>query len=77
MTDTSMMYRRLSQQLNKTRKTLTQVCSELDIELDDVEDDLLQAAIDQCSHCNIWDKALQDDLDGNPICNLCYRLVGA
>jgi hypothetical protein len=77
MTDTSMMYRRLSQQLNKTRKTLTQVCSELDIDLDDVEDDLLQASIDQCSHCNIWAKALQDDLDGNPICNLCYRLVGA
>lgn len=71
------MYRKLARHLNKTRKTLTQACNELEIDLDDVEDEHLQAAIDQCSHCNIWSTDLKDDDDGNLVCALCFRLVGA
>lgn len=70
------MYRRLAKHLNKTRKTLTQVCVELNIDIDDVEDEYLQQAIDQCSHCNIWSTDLKDDDYGNLVCHLCFRLVG-
>lgn len=76
MIDTNQQYRRLAKALNGTRKTLSQVCRDLDINLDDVHDDLLQNAIDQCSHCNIWSNKLIEDLDGMPICTLCERLVG-
>ena len=70
------MYKRLAKVLNTTRKTLTQACTELDIILDNVEDDLLQQEIDQCSHCNIWSFKLIEDLDGIPVCPVCVRLVG-
>lgn len=70
------MYRRLAKHLNRTRKTLTQACNELNIDLDTVEDEYLQAAIDQCSHCNVWSKDLDDDEYGNLVCQLCFRLVG-
>lgn len=76
MTDTNPTYRRLAKALNGTRKTLSQVCRELDINIEDVRDDLLQDTIDQCSHCNIWSNKLIEDLDGMPICKICERLVG-
>lgn len=76
MIDTNQTYRRLAKALNGTRKTLSQVCRDLDINIDDVHDDLLQNTIDQCSHCNIWSNKLIEDLDGMPICTLCERLVG-
>ena len=76
MTDINQKYRRLAKALNGTRKTLSQVCRDLDIHIDDVEDDVLQDTIDQCSHCNIWSNKLIEDLDGMPICSLCERLVG-
>ena len=76
MTDINQKYRRLAKALNGTRKTLSQVCRDLDIHIDDVEDDILQDTIDQCSHCNIWSNKLIEDLDGMPICSLCERLVG-
>jgi hypothetical protein len=76
MTDTNQKYRRLAKVLNGTRKTLAQVCHDLDIDMDTVRDDLLQNTIDQCSHCNIWSDKLVEDLDGMPICRLCERLVG-
>lgn len=76
MIDTNQTYRRLAKALNGTRKTLSQVCRDLDISIDDVHDDLLQNTIDQCSHCNIWSNKLIEDLDGMPICTLCERLVG-
>lgn len=78
MTDTSLprMYNRLAKHLNNTRKGLTQTCHELDIDLEEVEDELLQQVIDQCSHCNIWSFKLLLDLDQNPVCPLCVRLVG-
>lgn len=70
------MYRRLTKHLIRTRKTLTQVCNELNIDIDDVEDEYLQAHIDQCSHCNVWATDLNDDDNGNLVCQLCFRLVG-
>ena len=76
MTDSSQQYRRLAKALNGTRKTLSQVCRDLGIDMDNVEDELLQRAIDQCSHCNVWSNKLIEDLDGMPICTLCERLVG-
>ena len=77
MIDINSTYRRLSKHLNKTRKTLTQVCRELEIDISEVEDYYLQKEIDQCSHCDLWSKELKDDLDGNPICPVCYDLIGA
>jgi len=76
MTDTNQTYRRLAKALNGTRKTLSQVCRDLDINIEDVHDDLLQDTIDQCSHCNVWSNKLIEDLDGMPICTICERLVG-
>jgi hypothetical protein len=76
MTDSSPPYRRLAKALNGTRKTLAQVCRDLDIDMDAVDDAVLQDSIDQCSHCNIWSNKLVEDLDGMPICTLCERLVG-
>lgn len=76
MTDTNPTYRRLTKSLNGTRKTLTQACRDLNIDLDDIEDYILQSTIDQCSHCNVWSTKLIEDLDGMPICGLCERLVG-
>lgn len=70
------MYKRLAQSLVNSRKTLTKACQELDVDIEYVDDALLQAEIDQCSHCNIWSKQLQDDQDGNPVCPVCVRLVG-
>ena len=76
MTDTSPPYRRLAKALNGTRKSLSQACYDLDIDMDAVDDATLQNAIDQCSHCNIWSDKLVEDQDGMPICKLCDRLVG-
>lgn len=76
MTDISPPYRRLTKALNGTRKTLAQVCYDLNIDMDAVEDSVLQDNIDQCSHCNIWSDRLVEDSDGMPVCKLCDRLVG-
>ena len=69
-------YRRLARALNKTRKSLTQTCHELGIDVDEIEDHLLITVIDQCSHCNIWSQQLVLDLDENPVCPVCVRLAG-
>jgi hypothetical protein len=76
MTDISLNYKRLAKVLNKTRKSLTQTCYELNIDLDTMEDHILTTLIDQCSHCNIWSQQLIKDLDENPICPTCVRLTG-
>lgn len=76
MTDISPNYKRLARILNKTRKSLTQTCYELGIDIDDIEDQILVSIIDQCSHCNIWSQQLVLDLDENPICPVCLRLTG-
>lgn len=69
-------YKRLARVLNKTRKSLTQTCHELGIDVDEIEDHILMSVIDQCSHCNIWSQQLVLDLDLNPVCPVCVRLTG-
>jgi hypothetical protein len=76
MTDISLNYKRLAKTLNKTRKSLTQTCYDLGIDIDEIEDHVLVNIIDQCSHCNIWSQQLVQDLDDNPICPTCVRLTG-
>lgn len=76
MTDINPNYKRLARTLNKTRKSLTQTCYELGIDIDEIEDHLLIEVIDQCSHCNIWSQQLVLDLDDNPVCPVCVRLTG-
>ena len=76
MTDINLNYKRLAKILNKTRKSLTQTCYDLGIDIDEVEDHILVSIIDQCSHCNIWSQQLIKDLDDNPICPVCVRLTG-
>jgi hypothetical protein len=76
MIDISPNYKRLARILNKTRKSLTQTCHELNIDVDDIEDHILMSVIDQCSHCNIWSQQLVLDLDENPVCPTCVRLTG-
>jgi hypothetical protein len=69
-------YKRLAKTLNKTRKSLTQTCHDLGIDVDDIEDHILMSVIDQCSHCNIWSQQLVLDLDLNPVCPVCVRIAG-
>lgn len=76
MTDTNQMYRRLSRGLNKTRKTLSQVCTDLDIDIDSVDDYLLEQHIQECSHCGIWGTDHREDEDRFIVCKLCFSLVG-
>ena len=76
MTDINQTYLKLVKYLNNTRKPLYQVCRDNDIDFDEIDDAMLQQQIDQCSHCNIWSKKLIDDLDGNPICPVCYQVAG-
>jgi hypothetical protein len=76
MTDINLNYKILAKVLNKTRKSLTQTCYELGIDVDDIEDHVLMTIIDQCSHCNIWSQQLIADLDKNPICPTCVNVAG-
>lgn len=65
---------RIEQSLLKSRKSLREVCRELDLDVPNL-DELLVA---QCNHCSVWNKnyALVEDLDGNYICSYCEDLVG-
>jgi hypothetical protein len=76
MTDINQQYLKLIKVLNGTRKSLTELCLEANINVRDIEYDLLQLHIDQCSHCNIWTTKPIDDLDGNPICKVCEQIAG-
>jgi hypothetical protein len=76
MSEVPSEYKRLARVLNKTRKSLTQTCYELGIDIDEIEDHVLMSVIDQCSHCNIWSQQLVLDLDLNPVCPVCVRLAG-
>lgn len=77
MTDTNPIYRKLAKQLKGTRKTLTQACRDADVDIEDVDDYYLGKVVSQCTHCDIWGSQHKPDLDDNPICGLCLRLVGA
>jgi hypothetical protein len=69
-------YRKLTKSLSGTRKTLTQACRDVGVDIDDVDDGLLSTFVSQCSHCDIWGTVHVEDKDENPVCVLCYSLVG-
>lgn len=71
---TKIMYKRLSNYLDKTRKSLPDVCKELGIDWEMVDES--QLLVTQCTHCDVWTKRVILDLDKNPICYLCRDLVG-
>jgi hypothetical protein len=60
--------------LYRTRKTIREVCRELDLDFDLV----YVTNLSECSDCNIWLKhaQLKPDLDDNPICPQCLRFNG-
>lgn len=72
----SLMYKQLARELNKTRKPLWQVCKDLDIVYEDVDWDVLETLVTQCTHCDIWTTKPTQDLDGNPICGVCLGISG-
>lgn len=69
-------YKRLARRLNKTRKTLSEACVELGIDIDDVDDFDLDQHIQECSHCGVWGDKHKEDEDGFLVCPLCFNLVG-
>lgn len=69
-------YRKLSKTLAGTRKTLTQACRDAGVDMDDIDDGVLNETIAQCSHCDVWGTTHIEDKDENPVCILCYSLVG-
>ena len=75
MIDTN-QYKRLAKRLNKTRKTLSEACLELNIPLDEVDDFELDQHIQECSHCGIWGTDHRYDEDEFLVCKLCFSLVG-
>jgi hypothetical protein len=56
--------------LNNTRKSIREVCSELNIDIPE------HVNIDRCCNCNIWGFKLKVDLDGHPICGFCLLNYG-
>lgn len=77
MTDITQTYKRLAKNLSGTRKTLTQVCIELDIDIESIDDGMLSHYASECSHCDIWGTTHRMDEDDFPVCVLCLRLVGS
>lgn len=75
MIDTN-QYKRLAKRLNKTRKTLSDVCLDLNIPIDEVDDFELDQHIQECSHCGIWGNDHRHDEDDFLVCKLCFDLVG-
>jgi hypothetical protein len=69
-------YRRLTKALVGTRKTLWQVCRELDIDMNYLDPEHLETLVVNCSHCGIWGTDHQQDADDFPVCRICLRLVG-
>ena len=70
------MYTKLKNNLNKTYKPLYQVCKDLGIDMDTIDVHELAKHIDQCTHCGVWSSKLIPDLDENPICGYCVKLIG-
>ena len=75
MTDTN-LHKILSTCLNKTRKSLSEACDELNIDIDLIDDYELEQYIEECSHCGIWGNDHRHDEDDFPVCKLCFSLVG-
>jgi len=69
-------YKRLTNYLYKTRKYLHEACNELNIDFSRVDPTVLENQISTCTHCGIWSTKLMPDLDLNPICSTCAKLIG-
>jgi hypothetical protein len=69
-------YKRLTRHLYKTRKYLHEACKELSIDFDRIDPTILEKQISTCTHCSIWSTKLIPDLDENPICITCAKLIG-
>ena len=76
MTDINQMYKRLTNKLKGSRKTLTEACQDAGIDIEDVDDYLLEQYCKECSHCGIWGTEHKTDSDQFPVCRLCFGLVG-
>jgi hypothetical protein len=76
MTDTNQLYLLLASKLNRSRKTLSDACYELNIDPETVDDYTLEQYAQECSHCGIWGNNHKRDEDNFPICRLCFGLVG-
>lgn len=70
------MYKKLAKQLDRTRKSLWDICEELDIDYFSVDLTKLEENIVQCTHCDIWTINPVQDLDNNPICRVCLGISG-
>ena len=70
------MYIKLKTHLSNTYKPLYQVCKDLGIDMDTIDVHELTKHIDQCTHCGVWSSKLIPDLDENPICGYCVKLIG-
>lgn len=64
----------LKNELLNTRRSLSEVCYELDIDVETVDTDKL--GVYQCCGCGLWQTKLFPDLDGTPICRFCLELIG-
>jgi alpha-D-ribose 1-methylphosphonate 5-triphosphate diphosphatase PhnM len=76
MTDINHNYKNLANQLNRSRKTLWEVCQELSIDFATIDDHTLEQHVQECAHCGVWGTQHRRDEDGFFVCNLCYKLVG-
>jgi hypothetical protein len=77
MTDINQTYKRLTKLLSGSRKSLQDVCDDLGIDVDLLDDEQLAYYVSECSHCDIWGTTHRLDEDGFPVCVLCLRLVGS
>jgi hypothetical protein len=77
MTDINLTYKRLAKNLSGSRKTLTEVCEELNIDIESIDDSMLSHYVSECSHCDIWGTTHKLDEDDFPVCVLCLSLVGS
>lgn len=75
MTVGNPLNKRLVSALKGTRKRLSEVCEDLGIDYDELQDSG-DIGISQCTSCGRWEITLIPDLDDNPICRFCVDLVG-
>jgi hypothetical protein len=76
MTDINQLYKRLTNKLTGSRRTLTEACHDAGIDIEDIDDYLLEQYCKECSHCGIWGTDHKIDTDDFPVCRICFGLVG-
>ena len=70
-----MINKSLIRALQGSKKRLTDVCEDLEIDYDTLVE-TGTFGIEQCSHCDTWTTQLKQDLDNNPICSTCEKYAG-